>query len=137
MKKQMATGAVLAGLSVALGAYGAHGLKSQIANGLVTLDQVNGFDTAARYQMYHAIAILFTGIIGNTKITKLLKWANICFIIGIVFFSGSLYLLTTRGITGMEWLKVLGPITPIGGLFFIAGWICLATDILKRKNPVK
>jgi uncharacterized membrane protein YgdD (TMEM256/DUF423 family) len=64
---------------------------------------------------------------------KLLKWANRCFLIGIVLFSGSLYFLTTRHLLGMEGLKVLGPVTPLGGLFFIAGWLLLAVQALKKR----
>ena len=64
---------------------------------------------------------------------KLLKWAYRCFLIGILLFSGSLYFLTTRNLIGIEGLKVLGPVTPLGGLFFIAGWLLLGLQGLKKR----
>ena len=131
--KQIFTVALLGAISVALGALGAHALKNQLPGGLITQDQLNGFDTAARYQMYHALAMLMVLLINKDDNYKLLKWAYRCFLIGIVLFSGSLYFLTTRNLLGIEGLKVLGPVTPLGGLFFIAGWLLLALQGLKKR----
>lgn len=117
---------LLGAIAVALGALGAHFLKSKLPTGLITPDQLNGFDTAVKYQMYHTLAMLALVLLSKNTRHKFINWAYNCFLIGIIMFSGSLYFLCTRNLFGAEWLKVLGPITPIGGLFFIAGWIFLA-----------
>jgi uncharacterized membrane protein YgdD (TMEM256/DUF423 family) len=121
-------------IAVALGALGAHFLKSKLDTGLITPDQLNGFDTAVKYQMYHTLAMLALVILSKNMSHKFINWAFNCFLIGIVMFSGSLYFLCTRNLLGAEWLKALGPITPIGGLFFIAGWIFLALVGLKKES---
>ena len=117
---------LLGAIAVALGALGAHILKSKLPTGLITPDQLNGFDTAVKYQMYHTLAMLALVLLSKNTSHKFINWAYNCFLIGIIMFSGSLYFLCTRNLFGAEWLKVLGPITPIGGLFFIAGWVFLA-----------
>ena len=121
---------IIAGISgakaVALGALGAHYLKSKLPTGLITPDQLNGFDTAVKYQMYHTLAMLLLILMARYSSHKFISWAYWCFFTGIVLFSGSLYFLCTRHLLGAEGLQALGPITPIGGLFFIAGWILLA-----------
>lgn len=116
---------LLGAISVALGALGAHFLKSKLPTGLITQDQLAGFDTAVKYQMYHTLAMLALILLSKNNPHKFINWAFNCFLIGIVMFSGSLYFLCTRNLFGAEWLKALGPITPIGGLFFIAGWFFL------------
>lgn len=134
MNKQIATVGVLGAIAVALGAFGAHTLKNQLPGGLITIDQLNGFDTAVKYQMYHTLAMLLVVILNNHLGSKALKWSYNCFFIGIILFSGSLYFLCTRGLLGMEGLKAMGPITPIGGLFFMAGWILLVVAAYKKKS---
>jgi uncharacterized membrane protein YgdD (TMEM256/DUF423 family) len=127
---------IIAGISgakaVALGALGAHYLKSKLPTGLITPDQLNGFDTAVKYQMYHTLAMLFLLLLSRHITHTFISWAYWCFFTGIVLFSGSLYVLCTRHLLGAEGLQVLGPVTPIGGLFFIAGWILLALLGLKK-----
>lgn len=127
---------ILVGISgakaVALGALGAHYLKSKLPTGLITPDQLNGFDTAVKYQMYHTLAMLALIILAKHVNHKLINWAYWCFFTGIVLFSGSLYFLCTRHLLGAEGLSALGPITPLGGLFFVAGWILLALVGFKR-----
>jgi uncharacterized membrane protein YgdD (TMEM256/DUF423 family) len=103
-------GAVLAGLGVAAGAFGAHGLE-----GRVTPDRLETFHTAVTYQMYHALALLAVGWAAQGG-SALVHGAGYCFVAGIVVFSGSLYLLV---LTDTSWL---GAVTPIGGAFFLAGW---------------
>lgn len=125
---------LLGTIAVALGALGAHFLKSKLPTGLITQDQLVGFDTAVKYQMYHTLAMLALVLLSKNITHKFINWAYNCFFIGILMFSGSLYFLCTRNLFGAEWLKVLGPITPIGGLFFIAGWIFLALVGLKKEN---
>lgn len=116
---------LLGAIAVALGALGAHFLKSKLPTGLITQEQLIGFDTAVKYQMYHTLAMLALILLSKHTTHKFINWAYNCFFFGILMFSGSLYFLCTRNLFGAEWLKVLGPITPIGGLFFIAGWILI------------
>lgn len=108
-------GAVAAFLAVALGAFGAHGLRSRLSPEMMAV-----FQTGVQYHMAHALAlILVAGVLGRMS-GWLIQTAGWCFVAGIVFFSGSLYLLAITGVT------ILGAITPIGGLLFLAGWACLA-----------
>jgi uncharacterized membrane protein YgdD (TMEM256/DUF423 family) len=108
-------GAVAAFLAVALGAFGAHGLRGRLSPEMLAV-----FQTGVQYHMSHALAlILVSGIMGRMS-GWLIQTAGWCFVAGIVFFSGSLYLLAVTGVT------ILGAVTPIGGLLFLAGWACLA-----------
>ncbi len=109
-------GSISGGLAVALGAFGAHALKARLTSDLLTT-----FETGVRYQMYHALALLAVAVaITRASDSGLLNAAGWLFVAGTLLFSGSLYLLC---LTGKRWL---GAITPLGGLAFIAGWICLA-----------
>lgn len=111
-----AIASILGALSVAGGAFGAHALKGQL-----TEAALGSFETGVRYQMYHALALLVVALLAKQSPTVgLLNAAGWCFVAGIVLFSGSLYGLSLAGI------KALGPVTPLGGAAFIAGWICLA-----------
>jgi uncharacterized membrane protein YgdD (TMEM256/DUF423 family) len=108
-------GAVAAFLAVALGAFGAHGLRGRLSPEMLAV-----FQTGVQYHMSHAVAlVLVSGIMGRMS-GWLIQTAGWCFVAGIVLFSGSLYLLAVTGVT------ILGAITPIGGLLFLAGWACLA-----------
>lgn len=109
-------GVILAALSVALGAFGAHGLEQ-----LVTSDRIELFETGVRYQFYHAFALIITGMISRHFAKGPLRVAKWSFLIGIICFSGSLYLLTFSDEFDLP-TAVLGPITPIGGLAFLVGW---------------
>ncbi len=128
-KKFIAAGAILGGLSVALGAFGAHGLQKITED----IKIIQNFQTAAQYQMYHALALIATGILFEKFGGKLLNTAAVLFILGIVFFSGSLYLMTWLKIEGSSVVKAIGPVTPLGGVCFIAGWLLLMAAVLKRK----
>jgi uncharacterized membrane protein YgdD (TMEM256/DUF423 family) len=112
------TASILAAIAVVLGALGAHALKTKLGP-----DQLQSFETAVKYQMYHSLALFILSLLANVLDLKFLKYAGYLFIFGILFFSGSIYLLSTRTITGMEGISFLGPITPIGGLLLITGWI--------------
>lgn len=136
MIKKLSIVGVLGAIGVALGALGAHTLKNRISTGLITVDQVNGFDTAVNYQMYHVLAMLAIVILSQSFIHKFLKWAFNFFLAGIICFSGSLYFLCTRNLFNADWLKMLGPVTPIGGVLFIAGWMCLAFSLVKIQHGV-
>lgn len=133
-QNKLITIGLLGAIAVSLGALGAHFLKGKLSTGLITPDQLNGFDTAVKYQMYHTLAMLALFLFSKHSTHKYMNWAYNCFLIGIVMFSGSLYLLCTRNLLGIEGLKVLGPITPIGGLFFVAGWIFIALIGLKKES---
>jgi uncharacterized membrane protein YgdD (TMEM256/DUF423 family) len=108
-------GALSGFLSVAAGAFGAHALRARL-----TLEHLAIFETGARYQMYHALALLGVALLVDRWPGASLQWAGWLFVIGTVLFSGSLYALA---LTGTRWL---GAITPLGGVAFLAGWICLA-----------
>ena len=117
----LVTAAAAGGLAVILGAFGAHALKARL-----TPDQLLSFETGVRYQMYHAFALfacawmLERGAAGAGTAGGLM-------IAGMLLFSGSIYLLATRELTGLTSYRWLGPVTPLGGLCLIAGWITLAT----------
>ncbi len=122
----LSLGASLAGLGVILGAFGAHWLKINAPDSAPT------FQTGVQYQMYHAFALILAGILFEKFPVKAMNWAGICFLIGILLFSGSLYALTALKATGKVGLGGIGIITPIGGLFFIAGWLALVMALVKR-----
>jgi uncharacterized membrane protein YgdD (TMEM256/DUF423 family) len=106
-------------ISVVLGAYGAHGLRGKISAELLST-----FQTGVDYQIYHSLALLITCMLAyQWPETQLLRWSGGLFLVGIVLFSGSLYLLSLTG------LKIFGPITPLGGLFLISGWLLLTLGI--------
>ncbi|MBO9632094.1 MAG: DUF423 domain-containing protein [Chitinophagaceae bacterium] len=119
-KGYLRTAALLGALSVVLGAFGAHKLKE-----LVPAETVSTFETGVRYQFYHVFALLVLAILFEKFSQRWLKYAANCFIAGIILFSGSLYLLTALKATDTVGLSGIGAITPIGGLFFIAGWLCM------------
>lgn len=125
-KKILLTACFLGFLAIILGAFGAHALKKTL-----TPDQLISFETGVKYQMYHALFLLF---VGNTQIITLKEKAVLFYmvLVGILFFSGSIYILTTSAITGIK-SKIFGPITPIGGLFLIVSWGYLFYAILTKK----
>jgi uncharacterized membrane protein YgdD (TMEM256/DUF423 family) len=120
-------GSLLGALSVALGAFGAHGLKK-----IVSAEAVSTFETGVRYQFYHTFAILIVAILFEKLPGKYLVWAGNSFLAGILLFSGSLYLLTALNATETVGLRKIGIITPFGGLFFIAGWLLMLLAVLKK-----
>lgn len=126
-KSYFILGTVLAGVGVVLGAFGAHKLKQ-----LVGPDTVSTFQTGVQYQMYHAFALLVVAILYERMPYTSLNWAGGLFVAGIILFSGSLYLLAALKAADKVGLSGVGIITPIGGLFFIAGWVALLMAVLKR-----
>ncbi|MBL0329537.1 MAG: DUF423 domain-containing protein [Bacteroidetes bacterium] len=121
-------------IGVALGAMAAHFLKSKLETGLITEANLQAFETAARYQLYHSLALFAIAIFVEKFNDKLIAKAGYCFMAGIVLFSGSLYLLTTAKLMGLGDMRWLGPITPIGGLFFITGWVLIAFAGMKKNK---
>jgi uncharacterized membrane protein YgdD (TMEM256/DUF423 family) len=112
-------------LSVAIGAFGAHALKK-----FVPAESAATFETGVRYQFYHTFALLAVGILFRFIPGKWMAAAGWLFVFGIFLFSGSLYLLTALKATNTVGLKGIGIITPIGGLLFVAGWLCLLAGII-------
>ena len=108
-------GALSAGIAVAAGAFGAHALRARVEPRMLEV-----FETGARYQMYHALALLAVAWVATRWPGPLVNTSGWLFVAGTVLFSGSLYAMTFTGI------RALGAITPLGGVCFIAGWICLA-----------
>lgn len=127
-KQSIVTGAVLVALAVVFGAFGAHGLKQ-----LVTPERLIVFDTGVRYHIYHAFALIITGILYMQFPAKQLRLAAVFFNIGILLFSGSLYAIVLTGISGGAGIGPLGILTPIGGVFFILGWVMLALGVLRKQ----
>src|SRR6187549_1833969 len=119
-KRFITTGALLGAIAVALGAFGAHGLKK-----IVPVETVQTFQTGVQYQMYHALALLLTGILYERTFPKFARIAGILFLTGIILFSGSLYLLTAGKAAETVAFDKAGIITPVGGLAFIGGWLFL------------
>ena len=121
--------AFLGALTVALGAFGAHALKAFLTPAALTT-----YEIAVRYQMYHVVALLITGILMNKaaspKEQKLLTRAGLFFIDGIVLFSGSLYFIVAKPFLGIEGLPWVGVITPMGGLLWMVAWVLLALSQL-------
>lgn len=126
-KTFLVTGTLLGGIAVALGAFGAHGLKK-----IVPAETVGTFQTGVQYQMYHALALILVAIVFERSGGSLMQWAGNCFIAGVILFSGSLYLLTAMKAGGKVGMEGIGIITPFGGLFFIAGWVLFLLAALRK-----
>ena len=126
-KKIISTAAILGMIAIILGAFGAHGLKK-----VLTIEQLTTFETGVKYQIYHAFYLFFIGTttIINQKIKKIIYNLTIT---GVILFSGSIYLLATNSLTSIDF-KVIGFVTPIGGLFLIISWFLLFFDLIKPKK---
>ena len=127
-KTYLSIAALLGAVAVALGAFGAHGLKK-----IVPPETVTTFQTGVQYQVYHVFALLAAGILFERFPNQWMKWAGICFIAGIILFSGSLYLLTAMKATDQTGLSGIGIITPFGGVAFITGWLFIFLGVMKAK----
>ncbi|HEY5463458.1 MAG TPA: DUF423 domain-containing protein [Hanamia sp.] len=128
-KGYIKTAAILGALTVAIGAFAAHTLKGNISDYALEI-----FETAVKYQFYHVFALLAVGIVYKEFPNKLLKWSGILFIAGIILFSGSLYILSAIKAAMLPGYNWIGAFTPLGGLCFITGWICLFLGV---SNKVK
>jgi len=114
-------GAIFMALAVLLGAFGAHALKTRLSPEMLAV-----YKTGVEYQFYHAIGLLIIGLIGFHIDSKWLRRSGLLLTVGILLFSGSLYVLALTGI------KMIGAITPIGGVSFVLGWVFLAVVVWKR-----
>jgi len=127
-KTYLITAAILGAVSVMLGAFGAHGLKTKM-----NADTFDIFETAVKYQFYHVFALLAVAIVSQYIPGNLINWSGRCFIAGIILFSGSLYLLSYFKMAGNTQMNWLGAVTPFGGLCFIAGWLLLVVAAMKYR----
>lgn len=123
---------VIAGISgmltVAMGAMGAHALKA-----VITPEYLQVYEKAVLYQLFHTISLLAIGILVQTNPSNYLRWSGNFFIAGIVLFSGSLYFLATKSLIGIEGMRWVGAITPLGGISFIIGWLLLSLSFINKK----
>jgi uncharacterized membrane protein YgdD (TMEM256/DUF423 family) len=128
MERKITSVAALMGMTaIILGAFGAHALKKQLS-----IEQLGSFETGVKYQMYHALFLLFLGM--NTFLNEKVKKAVFQLVIfGVFFFSGSIYLLTTKAITGVDF-KFIGIVTPIGGVLLIMAWSVLFWNVWRVKR---
>jgi uncharacterized membrane protein YgdD (TMEM256/DUF423 family) len=128
MERKITSVAALLGITaIILGAFGAHALKKQLS-----VEQLGSFETGVKYQMYHALFLLFLGI--NTFLNEKVKKTLFQLVIfGVFFFSGSIYLLTTKAITGVDF-KFIGIVTPIGGVLLIMAWSVLFWNVWRAKR---
>lgn len=128
MEKKITSAAALIGITaIILGAFGAHALKK-----FLSIEQLASFETGVKYQMYHALFLLFLGV--TTFLSEKAKKTILQLVIfGVIFFSGSIYLLATKPLSGIDF-KFIGPITPIGGALLIAAWGVLFWNVLKAKR---
>lgn len=122
MKTFVILGAILGGLSVAAGAFGAHALRAQLEPRMLEV-----FETAARYQMYHALALFAAAWLAQQTEAPAAQVAGWAFVVGIVLFSGSLYAMAFTGV------RALGAVTPVGGVAFMVGWAALALAALRLR----
>jgi uncharacterized membrane protein YgdD (TMEM256/DUF423 family) len=141
----LSLGAILAGMSVGMGAFAAHKLDEVFKNKYPATEQrevagqslrtsykyLQDFKTGADYQMYHALALIFVGLLAQSRKSRALDIAGWSFLIGIILFSGMLYALTLTG------QRALGAIVPIGGVAFLVGWTSLALGVMSPKTLVE
>lgn len=128
-KKLFVVGGVFALLSVALGAMGAHALKEKLEPAAL-----DAFNTGVKFMFYHALALLVFGLIADKIQSKLFAWAGNLIVWGTVLFSGSIYLLSTKSLAGIDYPKIFGLVTPLGGTLLIAGWALFIFSIIQNKK---
>ena len=128
MERKMAIAGSFLGLTaIILGAFGAHALKTKLS-----IDQLSSFETGVKYQMYHALLLLLIGFCASFQ-SSYIKYASLGIIVGTFLFSVSIYLLSFANYWNVD-LKFLGPITPLGGLFMILGWLLLIFHFVKMPS---
>ncbi|MFV8366985.1 DUF423 domain-containing protein [uncultured Flavobacterium sp.] len=126
-KRIISTGAILGMIAIIFGAFGAHALKK-----VLSIEQLSTFETGVRYQMYHALFLLFFGLMKDVP-QKTKKAIYFLVLFGVILFSGSIYLLATNDLTTFDF-KIIGFVTPIGGLLLILGWGVLLLNIMNKKS---
>lgn len=123
-KKLAATGAILCGIAILLGAFGAHALKSMFGPSTVAT-----WVLGTRYQLFHGLALLILSVFPKRSFLNTVYYLMLT---GIIFFSGSLYFLTFKTVLASGFISIIGPITPIGGVLLISSWLYLAYNIIKK-----
>ena len=125
-KKILLIALIMGAIAIMLGAFGAHGLKK-----ILTVDQLNTFEVGVRYQIYHALFLLF---VANNSIVSVKEKGIVLYlvVIGVILFSGSIYPLSTASLTTLK-TKLIGPLTPIGGLLLIASWLYVFYCVFAKK----
>jgi hypothetical protein len=127
-RNTLALAAVVMLTAVVMGAFGAHGLKPRISP-----EALANWQTGVQYQMVHGLALLFLSLAAGHVDARYASFARLLFLGGVLCFSGSLYLLSTREVLGTQGLtKILGPITPLGGALYMGGWVVLLVSALRR-----
>ena len=126
-KKIISTAAIFGMIAIILGAFGAHALKK-----VLSIEALSTFETGVKYQMYHALFLVFIGTLNELSL-KAKKTIYNLVVFGVLFFSGSIYLLATNSLTSFDF-KVIGFITPIGGLLLMLGWGVLFFNFIKKKS---
>ena len=126
-KRILSTGAILGMIAIIFGAFGAHALKK-----VLSIEQLSTFETGVRYQMYHALFLLFFGLMKDVP-QKTKKTIYFLVLFGVILFSGSIYLLATNDLTSFDF-KIIGFVTPIGGLLLILGWGVFLLNIMNKKS---
>ena len=126
-KSVLLKGAILGTIAIIFGALGAHALKN-----VLTPEQLSSFETGVKYQMYHALLLVMLSIMIKQIHSKYLLVAVNFIFIGVILFSGSIYLLTIKNLFTLDYLKFVGPITPIGGILLVIGWCLLIVEGLKK-----
>jgi uncharacterized membrane protein YgdD (TMEM256/DUF423 family) len=126
-KKIISTAAIFGMLAIILGAFGAHALKK-----VLSLEELATFETGVKYQMYHALFLLFVGLASGIS-EKAKKTIYYLVVVGVLFFSGSIYLLATNSLTTFDF-KIIGFVTPIGGLLLILAWGALLLNYFNKKS---
>jgi len=116
-------------VAVILGAFGAHGLKGKLEP-----SASEAFETAVRYQFYHALALLMIGILYAQFPSGALRSSAVCMMLGTILFSGSLYFLSTRTILPFGELRFLGPVTPLGGFLLVIGWLLFVVAAARARG---
>ena len=126
-KKLITVGAIFGMVAIILGAFGAHALKS-----VLTIEQLNTFETGVKYQMYHALFLMFLS--ASQIVTEKAKKTILYLVtLGVIFFSGSVYLLATNSLTNFDF-KIIGFITPIGGFLLIIAWLLVIANFFNKKS---
>ncbi|HSN49069.1 MAG TPA: DUF423 domain-containing protein [Flavobacterium sp.] len=126
-KKIISTGAFFGMIAIILGAFGAHALKK-----VLSIEELSTFETGVKYQMYHALFLVLIGTLNELSL-KAKKIIYNLTVVGVIFFSGSIYLLATNSLTSFDF-KVFGFITPVGGLLLILAWSVLLMNFIKKKS---
>ena len=119
-------GAISGFVAVAAGALGAHALRAQLS-----AERLATWETAAHYQLIHSVMLVLVGVIGARSRSKAVSWSGRLFVAGILLFSGSLYALALTG------TRILGAVTPFGGICFLAGWLCMAIHAVRSDTSTE